>query len=394
MSFSLAGAKDFRDEMRQQKSPYSIFAVKLPIEELVPELQSRFRIEEWQKNIDHTGKLGDLVGVPIIKFKDNPWSIIYWSMGRYINTHRDCRSISWILGCSSLSFYESDASGWLEWQLFQGYDNAESAERMTHDDTAYFQSNIRKKVENLEDIEDKITLRAKLDSLFDELLEQESIIIPELKIDLSNPIIERIDLLILPDLPLGMKEFRNWIYGGHPEYSVFAVKADIDEVIPLLIDDSNKLKWKKDIHCKSSILMASEEADYSRAVIQPIDNQWTIVYWIVGDYSDSTSLCTNISLELKTLVLSVAEEDTSSGIEYKLLNKGKMVERVDWAPGCDFVFKSEITEEPEFDDFDQDEEEVICNFINDRLVEQGVYIPSWELNVSDPWIKQVDLIAW
>jgi hypothetical protein len=281
MSLDFHGARDFRDSMRQQKSPYSIFAVKLPIEELVPELQSRFRIEEWQQDIDRTGKLGDLVGVPIIKFKDNPWSIIYWSMGRYINTHRDCQSISWGLGCSSLSLYESDASGWLEWQLFQGSDNVESAERMTDDDTVYFQSNIRKKVENLEDIEDTTILKVKLDSLFDELLKQENIIIPELKIDLSNPIIERIDLLILPDLPLGMKGFRDWIYGGHPEYSIFAVKADIDEVVPLLINDSNKSKWKKDIHCKSSILMASEEADYSRAVIQPIDNQWTIVYWII-----------------------------------------------------------------------------------------------------------------
>jgi hypothetical protein len=112
------------------------------------------------------------------------------------------------------------------------------------------------------------------------------------------------------------------------------------------------------------------------------------------DYSDSSSLCINISLELKTLVLSVGEEDTSSGIGYKLFNNGKIIEIVDWAPGCDFVFKSEITEEPEFDDFDQDEGEVIYNFINDRLVEQGVYIPSWELNVSDPWIKQVDLIVW
>jgi hypothetical protein len=79
-----SGATEFRNSVRQQKSPYSIFAVKLPVEELVTELQNRFRIEDWQHNIERKGKLSDLVGVPIVKFKDSPWSIVYWSIGRYL----------------------------------------------------------------------------------------------------------------------------------------------------------------------------------------------------------------------------------------------------------------------------------------------------------------------
>jgi hypothetical protein len=54
---STSGATEFRNSVRQQKSPYSIFAVKLSIEELVPELQNRFRIESWQQNIERKGKL-------------------------------------------------------------------------------------------------------------------------------------------------------------------------------------------------------------------------------------------------------------------------------------------------------------------------------------------------
>jgi hypothetical protein len=151
---STLGATEFRNSVRQQKSPYSIFAVKLSIEELVPELQNRFRIESWQQNIERKGKLSDLVGVPIVKFKDNPWSIAYWSIGRYLDVTDGCGSISRKFDCGSITMYERDRSGWVEWKAYKGEDEAESAQRMYHDDTVYFESHIRKHPQDIDDVED------------------------------------------------------------------------------------------------------------------------------------------------------------------------------------------------------------------------------------------------
>jgi hypothetical protein len=195
---SASGATEFRNSVRQQKSPYSIFAVKLSIEELVPELQNRFRIESWQQNIDRKGKLSDLVGVPIVKFKDNPWSIAYWSIGRYLDIAGDCSTISRKFDCGSIAMYECDPSGWVEWKAYKGEDEAESAQRMCHDDTVYFESNIRKQPRDLDEIEDKNILRSRLDSLVDELLVKENLSFPQLDLDLTDSNIERVDLLILP----------------------------------------------------------------------------------------------------------------------------------------------------------------------------------------------------
>jgi hypothetical protein len=101
-------------------------------------------------------------------------------------------------------------------------------------------------------------------------------------------------------------------------------------------------------------------------------------------------VCTNISSELDTLVMSLAEEDTSGAIGYELFDRGKLIERLEH--GDEIFFESQVRDEPEFDDFDDDERNVVNQFINDRFIEEGIYIPSWELSVSDPWIDRVDLL--
>jgi hypothetical protein len=143
MSLQSIGAKAFRDGMREQKQPYSIFAIKLPIENIIPELQERFRIEDWQQNIDRTGKLSDLVGVPVIKFKDSPWTVIYWSVSRYLDIECACGELSWTLDCSSIAIYEVDRSGYVEWKAFRNRDETESVTRIPDNDTIYFESRLR-----------------------------------------------------------------------------------------------------------------------------------------------------------------------------------------------------------------------------------------------------------
>jgi hypothetical protein len=384
------GATEFRNSVRQQKSPYSIFAVKLPVEELVKELQNRFRIEEWQQNIERNGKLSDLIGVPIVKFKDSPWSIVYWSIGRYLDVEGDCSSISRKFECKSIVMYESDRSGLIEWNVYKGEDEVESATR--EEDGIYFESSIRKEPKDLDDIEDPNILRSRLDSLINKLLSKEKLFIHSLDLDLSDPSIERIDLLVIPSLPLGMRDFQNLMYQGHPEYSIFAVKADIDRVMPALIKDAKNTDWKKDIKSESKIWDVIPEGSNFIPIIQPKDNQWTIVYWYVGGWTGLSDICAKISLELGTLAMSIGEEDTSSAIGYELFDRGKLIERAEGCPGEELFFESQVREEPEFDNFDDDESNAINQFINDRFIEEGIYIPSWELSVSDLWIGRVDLL--
>lgn len=61
--------------------------------------------------------------------------------------------------------YETDRSGWVEWKAYKGENEAESAQRMCHDDTIYFESRIRKQPRGLDKIEDKNVLRSRLDNL-------------------------------------------------------------------------------------------------------------------------------------------------------------------------------------------------------------------------------------
>jgi hypothetical protein len=387
---STSGAKEFRNSVRQQKSPYSVFAIKLPFEELVPELQNRFRVESWQRNIDRNGKLSDLVGVPIVKFKDSPWSIAYWSIGRYLDITDDCSRISRKFDCESIAMYESDRSGLVEWIVYKGEDEVESATR--EEDGIYFESSIRKEPRDLDDIEDPNVLKSRLDTLIDELLVKENLSIRSLDLDLSDPSIECIDLLVLPSLPLGMRDFQNFIYQGHPEYSIFAVKADIDRVVPLLIKDSKTTEWQKDIQSEAKILDAIPEGSYFIPIVQPKENQWTVVYWYAGGWTGLSDMCIKISSELDTLVMSLCEEDTSGAIGYELFDRGKSIERAEGCPGEELFFESQVREEPEFDDFDDDESDAVNQFIDNRFAEEGIYIPSLELSVSDPWIDRVDLL--
>jgi hypothetical protein len=384
-----SGATEFRNSVRQQKSPYSIFAVKLPVEELVTELQNWFRIEDWQQNIERKGELSDLIGVPIVKFKDSPWSIVYWSIGRYLDVEGDCSSISRKFDCKSIVMYESDRSGLIEWNVYKGEDEVESATR--EEDGIYFESSIRKEPRDLDDIEDPNVLKSRLDTLIDELLVKENLSIRSLDLDLSDPSIERIDLLVLPSLPLGMRDFQNFIYQGHPEYSLFAVKADIDRVIPILMKDAKNTGWKKDIKSESKIWDSIPEGSNCIPIIQPKDNQWTVIYFYTG-LMELADVCRNISSELDTLVMSLGEEDTSGAIGYELFDRGKSIERAEGCPGEELFFESQVREEPEFDDFDDDESDALNQFINNRFAEEGIYIPSWELSVSDPWIDRVDLL--
>ncbi|BAY13006.1 hypothetical protein [Calothrix sp. NIES-2098] len=53
---------------------------------------------------------------------------------------------------------------------------------------------------------------------------------------------------------LGVIDFLHMIYGGHPEYSLFAVKAPIDEVVPVWMELREGLS-KRDRHDYRTIMI-------------------------------------------------------------------------------------------------------------------------------------------
>lgn len=395
MGLNKLGSLEFRDAIRKQGSAYSIFAAKAPVEKLAGELRKLFQVEEWQQNVSRNGKLGDLVGVPVVQFKGSPWAIAYWSIGRYLNIKNYCCQLSGKLDIRVIQLWETDSSSWVEWVVWENGYEREGAERMIYDNEGdegvYFRSSLRKN-QGFDNFDAK-SVRAALDSSIDELLTKQGIYIPTLDFNLSNSEIERLDVLVLPSKPLGMLDFQKYIYEGHPEYSIFAVKAPIDKVLQAVAKYQPNAKWEKDIQSSKQIWnVVSKNNQYWMPIIQPKNNDWTVVYWVMGNWADLSQMCGELSSTMQTKVMNLSEEDTSGAVGYQLFEQGEQVEDSEWAPGFEFAFESKLQDEPEFDDFEEDEEDVIIRFINERFIKEGIYIPAWDLNVSDAWLERVDLM--
>jgi|GEM_PF-5529802 len=381
----------FRSWVRTAGVPYSILAAKASLDELVPELKGLLQIQNHQPNLPLTGKLSNLQGVPAVKFKDNPWSVVYWSIGRAPLLQDDCRTLSGKLGTQAIHLTEKDTSGWVEWFLYQEREELEASQWMQHDDSVYFRSLLRRQVKFKQSKPAEI--RAALDRAVDDLLSEQGIEIPGLDLDLAAANVERVDLLTLPEFPLGMKEFQTWIYQGQPEYAIFAVKAPIEQVGQILMERSHAKEWRQRIQSDQDIwAVLSQDNAYWIPMLQPTANPWTVVYWMCGDWVDIADLCQEVSSTLQTRVITLAEEDTSGAVGYEIYAQGKEIEAAGGCPGEEFCFESEIREEPEFDNFDEEEDETINQFIHETFIEEGVYIPCWDLKVSDPYLERVDLL--
>jgi hypothetical protein len=125
-------------------------------------------------------------------------------------------------------------------------------------------------------------------------------------------------------------------------------------------------------------------------IVRPANSEWTVVYWSHGNYVDLSAICSRISSKLETQIFTISSEDTSGAFGYELFDRGKEIENV----GCgdEMWFRSELREEPEFDDFEKSESDTIHEYINNRFIEEGIFIPTWDLSASDPWIGRIDLL--
>lgn len=198
---------------------------------------------------------------------------------------------------------------------------------------------------------------------------------------------------------LGMKPFQDWIYQGHPEYAIFAVKAPIENVGAALVEKFEVKEWQKQVASEKSLFDALPENNSQWIpVLQPADNDWTVVYWYVGGWKDLSYIYQKLSSLFQTRTISLAEEDTSCAIAYDIYDNGEKLESAEWCPGEELMFESSIREEPELDNFeDYDDEEdgeeaAISQFFNGVFIEEGVFIPSWDMQVCDPSLDRVDLM--
>lgn len=391
----------FREWAREQEKPYSILAVKAPVEDLVAKLQGLFQIHSHQPNVALTGKLSDLPGVPVVKFKDTPWCVVYWSIGYSSLLENDCRRLSRQLSTQALIVNERESSECVEWFLFEEDEDLERVEWYEYDDSIGFDSSQRREPD-LDNISPDKRL-AKLDDLLLNFLSDQKIYFPAFNINLDSTFIEQVDLLLLPHLPLGVKEFRDWI--GHPDYSILAVQAPIEQVGQTLASQPYEENWQKQIQSDKRIYNVADRLygeslkKQSRGdswwipILQPTANPWTVVYWCVGGRcQDMWDMCQDLSSLLQARVITFQEQDTSGWLGYFIYEQGQEIEGASWMPGSEFGFRSQTREEPEFDNFEEDERDVIEQFIDETFAQEGVYIPAWSRKVSDPCLERVDFI--
>jgi hypothetical protein len=365
-----------------------------PIDQLIEEIKTIFQIQSHQANIPLTGKLADLQGIPVVKFKDSPWSVVYWSIGRASIIQDNCSTLSEKLSTKVLNLVEEDHSGWIKWFFYEKANELEIAERQVYSEDCeeiVFESSLRPDLEFDEDDTDET--RNGFNQAVEDLLVDQKISIPDLDLELDSANIERIDLLVKPDFPLGMQECYNWIRQGHLEYSILGVKAPIDSVVQSLLDHSYIQSVEKQVQGDQSIIdLCRDRPNGVRPVIQPASNDWTIVYWAISYWEDLTKMAIDLSSELRTRVVVWGEEDTSSAFGYDIYENGEELERVEYCPGEDLMFSSKIREEPEFDDFETAEWIVVNRFINEIFIQEGIYIPSCDLAASDSYLSRVDFV--
>lgn len=221
---------------------------------------------------------------------------------------------------------------------------------------------------------------------------------------------------------LGIIDFVEMIYEGHPEYSLLAVKAPIDNVVQALIDlrkgltkrdrrdwrtmkykeyriQSRQMRWEKNIALKPD--RTDEENDDAEGetlepgipVLQIRGTEWTVVIrslsWLGSDeIEDVPNEAKALSAKFQTRAITFMEEDTSAAIGYDLFENGELLERLEHCDGEVHGFESKLRDEkPEIPDWDCENEdgsdreyEVAAEprviFINELFSELGIYLPA------------------
>lgn len=231
---------------------------------------------------------------------------------------------------------------------------------------------------------------------------------------------------------LGSLDFVRMIYEGHPEYSLLAVKAPIDDVVAAWIEfresqstrsrhdyhdmkvktdqlGTRQIKWDKQIEIVPGQLLPEDEDEQDEYLsaqaeqkfeglpvpaIQVADSEWVVMIrslsWLDMEQIKNVPLEAKfLSEKFQTQVITMMEEDTSGAVSYELFERGESVESLESCGGSDYRFTSQRQDDPQFEDEgweddDGDDENENEDYISqskemqfiDRVVSDlGLYLP-------------------
>jgi hypothetical protein len=207
---------------------------------------------------------------------------------------------------------------------------------------------------------------------------------------------------------LGVKDFLAMTDEFHPEWSVFAVEASIEQVEDALSmlqsrkPDSNVSIHLQKIDGSLDDKLKGREFAYVVPVVQLSHSSWVVVYWeVFHGGMTSRDRAGAMSAKLSTRAISLFTEDTSDVLGYVLFDKG---DRLEEAQCCSqdgegiTYWKSQLRSKPELefldgmdDEFDGDDEDydkeeerinnhnegIWCDFVNTVFSDWGVYLPAF-----------------
>ena len=172
---------------------------------------------------------------------------------------------------------------------------------------------------------------------------------------------------------LGITHFLKFMYDGQPEWSLFAVKASIDDVSEMFV----QFRKAKNITINVLLKPAGEYDDLSNAIaiVKVKNNPWTIVFrsLLTVDSAELENVpveTKELSIRLKTRAITFIGEDTSGAMGFEIYKNGKLLEKAEWESGGEFFsFESTLRERPEL-------EEVGDEFADQVFRKEGIYLPA------------------
>lgn len=184
---------------------------------------------------------------------------------------------------------------------------------------------------------------------------------------------------------LGVADFLKFMNEGQPEWAILAIKASAEEVADELGDFHGVKNIFKSVEIKTGA--EYDEIEQLVAVVQVKDNPWTIIFRTLL-YVDEAAIegvaedAKELSGRLNTRAISFIGEDTSGANAYKLFEKGKLLEDVEWEAGGEFFrFKSSLRKRPALESVEE-------TFVDEFFRGEGVYVPCCypRAEKGEPWL--------
>ena len=172
---------------------------------------------------------------------------------------------------------------------------------------------------------------------------------------------------------LGAKDFTDMMYAGHPEWSLLAVRAPVEEVTHAFADFRKAKRVLRDVPKEPS--KKHDSISPLTCVVEVLGTGWSVVlrslhYARMEELAGVADEAQTLSAQLKTKAISFVGEDTSCAVAYELYDGGQLVERAEWEPGADDFsgWGSKLRKKPRVEALDLD-------FADAVFRDQNIYIP-------------------